>query len=475
MKEYPLFLAGQWIQSNQTLSVNAPWDGTELARVHLADESLIEQAIQKGLEAQKSLLHWPAYKRADFLREVALKLKNQAERFALSLAREAAKPYQDALGEVLRASETFLIASEEARRFSGEYMRLDWTAAGEGLSGRTRWVPSGLVAGISPFNFPLNLAVHKLAPAIACGAPIVLKPASSTPLATLMLAELFQEVGGLPQGAVSILPASREAGNLLVTHPQIATLSFTGSDKVGWKLKQAAGKKKSIMELGGNAALIISEHAPPIHDFIGQLTKGCFAYAGQICIHTQRIFVHHSRFDETAEALVREAKNLNVGPPESPNTNFSCMIDASNAKRVSDWIQEAINQGAKALLHGKQKGTLHEPTILTQTKAQMSVRSEELFGPAVCIEPYHDFQEALQLVNEGRYGLQAGLFTSRDSEIQEAFQNLDVGGLLINRTPTLRLDHMPYGGVKDSGLGREGVRYAMKDYCEPRLLVHPGW
>lgn len=475
MKEYPLFLAGQWIQSNQTLPVYAPWDGSELATVHLADESFIELAIQKGCEAKKELLNWPAYKKANFLREVAQRLLNQAEFFALSLAQEAAKPYQDALAEVLRASETFLIASEEARRFSGEYLRLDWTSSGEGLSGRTRWIPSGLVAGISPFNFPLNLAVHKLAPAIACGAPIILKPASSTPLATLMLAELFQEIGGLPSGAVSILPANRKAGNLLVTHPNIATLSFTGSDEVGWNLKQAAGKKKSILELGGNAALIISEHAPPLAEFIAQVTKGAFGYAGQICIHTQRIFVHQSRFEETAEALVREAKSLKVGPPESQETNFSCMIDESNARRVSEWIQEALSQGAEALLMGKQIGTLHEPTILTQTLPHMKVRAEELFGPAVCIEPYHDFAEALALVNEGRYGLQAGLFTTRDQEIQEAFQNLDVGGLLINRTPTLRLDHMPYGGVKDSGLGREGVRYAMQDYCEPRLLVHPGW
>jgi acyl-CoA reductase-like NAD-dependent aldehyde dehydrogenase len=327
----------------------------------------------------------------------------------------------------------------------------------------------GLVAGIAPFNFPLNLAVHKIAPAIAAGCPIILKPASATPLSTLELAKIIHQTA-LPKGAVSVLPMDRKAGNQLVTDERFKLLSFTGSPVVGWEMKRNAGKKKVVLELGGNAAVIIT----PTADFEKAVAKSMiagFSYSGQICIHAQRFFVHESVFNHFTNLFLTAAKKLKQGNPENEDTDVSNMIDAENAKRVETWINEAIQQGAAVLLGGKRTGNYIEPTVLTNTNKDMEVCSKEIFGPVVTIEKYSTFPEAVEMVNDSDFGLQAAVFTLSDAEITTAFDTIETGGVIINDVPTFRVDHMPYGGVKDSGLGREGVKYAIMDMMEARILV----
>ncbi|MBU2650811.1 MAG: aldehyde dehydrogenase family protein, partial [Bacteroidetes bacterium] len=346
---------------------------------------------------------------------------------------------------------------------------IDWTPAGTGKEGIVGYFPIGLVAGISPFNFPLNLAVHKIAPAIAAGCPIILKPSSNTPLSTLLLATIIDQTE-LPKGAVSILPMDRKTGNLMVTDERFKLLSFTGSPEVGWKMKEDAGKKKVILELGGNAGVIVSNSAN-LEKAVPKCVNGGFAYSGQVCIHTQRIYVQEDVFERFADMFVEQTRKLNAGDPENPETDISVMIDEENAKRVEVWVQEAIDDGAAILCGGKRKAAYFEPTVLTNTRFDMKVCSLEIFGPVVVIEKYRSFQDAVNEINKGRFGLQTGVFTNRIDEMNMAFHDLEVGGVIINDVPTFRVDHMPYGGVKDSGLGREGVKYAMMDMLEPKILV----
>jgi acyl-CoA reductase-like NAD-dependent aldehyde dehydrogenase len=351
-----------------------------------------------------------------------------------------------------------------------EYMSLDWTLTGRNKEGLVRYFPAGIVAGIAPFNFPLNLAVHKLAPAIAAGCPIILKPASATPLSTLALARIIDK-SGLPKGAVSILPMSRSTGNLLATDERIQVLSFTGSPVVGWELKKQSGKKKVVLELGGNAGVIVTQSAD-ISKIMSVCVTGGFAYSGQICIHAQRFYVHRSLYKEFLETFRKATLALVYGDPLDKNTNISSMIDEENAKRVDDWVKEAVKAGAKIICGGKRNGTYYEPTVLTETTTSMKVNAEEVFGPVVCIEKYDgSIENAVRLINDTRFGLQCGIFTDSVEELDYAFRNLEVGGVIHNNVPTLRFDQMPYGGVKESGLGREGVKYAMMDMLEARVLV----
>jgi glyceraldehyde-3-phosphate dehydrogenase (NADP+) len=350
-----------------------------------------------------------------------------------------------------------------------EYISLDWTTPGENKEGLVKYFPIGLVAGIAPFNFPMNLAVHKLAPAIAAGCPIILKPASSTPLSTLELAKIIDKTE-LPKGAVSVLPMNRKAGNQLVTDERFKLLSFTGSPVIGWEMKKNAGKKKVILELGGNAAVIVT----PSTDMEKALPKTIvagFSYSGQICIHAQRFFVHESVFEKFTAAFIKATKKLKQGDPADAATDISAMIDEENAIRVETWIKEAKAQGAKILLGGKRTGTYVEPTIITNTSNKMNVCNKEIFGPVVTIEKYSTFKQAVKILNDSDFGLQAGVFTNDLTEVDYAFNNIETGGVIINDVPTFRVDHMPYGGVKDSGLGREGVKYAIMDMMEARILV----
>jgi len=469
MKEYKIYAAGEFHTTNSILPVYNPYNNEQIARTYLADSSLLEKAIVKAQAVETELRNMPSFVKYEILMQIAEAMKSQKEELASILAQEAAKPMKYALAEIARAITTFVAAAEESKRLPMEYMRLDWASTGKGKEGLVKYFPVGLIAGISPFNFPMNLAVHKIAPAIAAGCPIILKPASSTPLSTLELARIIDETT-LPKGTVSILPMDRKTGNLLVTDERFKLLTFTGSPVVGWKMKAGAGKKKVVLELGGNAGVIVTRSADMKHA-VNRCIVGAFAYAGQVCIHTQRIYVEKNIFNEFKEKFIAEAKKLKAGHPLETATDITSMIDEKNAIRVEDWVNNAIKSGAEVLCGGKRNGSFYEPTVLTKTKKEMDVSSKEIFGPVVILEQYDKFEEAVDLVNDSIYGLQAGVFTNQIDELNYAFANLHVGGVIHNDVSLFRVDHMPYGGIKDSGLGREGVKYAMLDMMEPKILV----
>lgn len=468
---YPIYVAGEFKETQNTLEVINPHTNETVATTYLATEKEFETATEGALAVQSTLADWPTHKRAEVLEQVAISLTRDRERLGKILAQEAAKPLKYAIGEIDRAAATFKAAAEETKRIPGEeFIRLDWTTSGENKVGIVRQFPIGPVAGIAPFNFPLNLAVHKIAPAIAAGCPIVLKPASSTPLSTLELAKIIDETD-LPKGAVSILPMDRITGNKLVTDDRYKLLSFTGSPGVGWKMKADAGEKPVVLELGGNAGVIISESSTITDTMIKNCLNGAFSYQGQVCIHTQRFYVHESHLNKFVDQLKYGAENLIHGLPDNPETEFSAMIDKKNAQRIENWVDEAIEAGAQLITGGKREGALYKPTILTNVPKDAKIMAEEAFGPVIIIESFNNFSDALQKTNDSVFGLQAGVFTDRIDELNQAFKALEVGGVIHNGVPTFRVDHMPYGGVKQSGLGREGVKYAMQDMLEPRILV----
>lgn len=469
MEKYRFYARGEFRSSKDILEVTNPYSGKVAGITSLAGKPELEKAVEKALSVKEELTDLPSGEKYEILMQIASRLKKQRHLFGELIATESGKPIRYALGEVDRGIQTFVVAAEECKRIPSEYLDLEWTPAGEGREGILRYFPAGLVAGISPFNFPLNLAVHKLAPAIAAGCPIILKPSSSTPLTTLKLAEIM-DATELPKGAVSIMPMSRETGNSLVTDERFALLSFTGSPAVGWKMKSEAGRKKVVLELGGNAGVIVSESADP-EKAVPKCITGSFAYSGQVCIHTQRIFVQEKIFDDFVHRFVEGTKKLRQGDPLDENTDISAMIDEANARRVEEWVQEAVDAGAKILCGGNRKGSYFEPTVMTGTRSEMKVCGLEVFGPVVSIEKYTHFDEALKEVNNSRYGLQAGVFTDNVTEMDAAFRHLEVGGVILNDIPGFRVDHMPYGGVKDSGFGREGVKYSIRHMLEPRLLV----
>jgi acyl-CoA reductase-like NAD-dependent aldehyde dehydrogenase len=469
MTDYPIYAAGKFIKTSQKLDVVNPYSGDVFATTYLANSADLENAIIAALEVQESLKSLSSFSKYGILREISDTIIKDRQRLAEVLCRESAKPIRYALGEIDRAAQTFLIAAEECKRLPKEYISLDWTKSGEKKEGLVKYFPIGLVAGIAPFNFPLNLAVHKIAPAIAAGCPIILKPASSTPLSTLELARIIDSTT-LPKGAVSILPMDRRTGNQLVTDERFKLLSFTGSPVVGWEMKKNAGRKKVVLELGGNAAVIISKSAN-IDEAVKRSLIGGFAYSGQVCIHAQRFFVDESVFPEFVKKFTEGAKQLKEGNPVEKETEIAGMIDQENADRVEKWVNESVKQGAEILLGGKKKGIYFEPTILTKTSAKMKVVAEEVFGPVVIIEKFKAFNQAVAMVNESKFGLQAGVFTNDLQETDYAFNNIEAGGIIINDTPIFRVDHMPYGGVKESGQGREGVKYAIMDMMEARILV----
>lgn len=469
MKTYAACIGGEFRELFTTFEVINPYTNRIFARCSLAGKQELEEAITLAQAVEKEMATMPSFKKQEILNGIAQGLNNERNEMAKLIAHEAGKPLKYALGEVDRAAQTYRIAAEECKRLPSEYFQLDWTPAGEGKEGLVKYFPVGLVAGISPFNFPLNLTSHKIAPAIAAGCPIILKPASSTPLSALELARIAYSAG-LPKGALSILPMDRVTGNQLVTDERFKLLTFTGSPQVGWKMKEMAGKKRVVLELGGNAGVVVSVSAD-LEKAIKKCVIGAFAYSGQVCIHTQRIYVHQSIFDSFIDKMKDLSSNLTIGDPLDNSTDISAMIDEENASRVAKWVQEAIQGGAKLIVGGKQKGNVYEPTILTQTKPNMKVCCEEVFGPVVIVESFNEFPEAINAINNSQFGLQAGVFTNQIDEELYAFNELKVGGVIINDVPTFRVDHMPYGGVKDSGLGREGVKYAMHDMLEPKLLV----
>ena len=463
------FVDGKWIERGELAEIRSPYDDAVIAQVFQGTRADAELAIASAVKAFGTTRRLPAFERQRVLRRVAQSISQQKDEFSRTLAQEAGKPIKAARTEVDRAVFTFNVAAEESTRIYGEYLPLDWQEYTVGRWGIVRRFPLGPIAGITPFNFPLNLVAHKVAPAIAAGCPLVLKPAPQTPLCSILLAEAVQQAGW-PDGGLNVIPLSNEDAGLLVSDDRLKMISFTGSAAVGWAIKRNAGKKKVILELGGNAALIV--HSDADLPFAAErCVAGAFAYAGQTCISVQRVLVERSVYGKFVDLLIAGARKLRVGDPMEESTDVGPLIRESDAIRAADWIQEAVRGGARLLCGGQRKGPLLEPTVLTGTRTDMKVNCQEIFAPVVTVEPYDDFDKAIRQVNSSAYGLQAGIFT-RDAKLMfTAYEELEVGGLIAGDVPSFRIDHMPYGGVKDSGLGREGLRYAIEEMTEPKLLV----
>jgi acyl-CoA reductase-like NAD-dependent aldehyde dehydrogenase len=463
------YLDGKWLEEGDIVEIRAPYDGAVVARVYQGRREHADAAIAAAVKAFGTTRRLPAFERQRVLRRIADGIHDRRDEFSRMLALEAGKPIKNARTEVDRAVFTFNVAAEETVRGYGEYLPLDWQQSTAGRWGIVKRFPLGPVAGITPFNFPLNLVAHKVAPAIASGCSMVLKPAPQTPLSSLLLAEVIQQAGW-PDGGFNAVLLSNEDSGLLVTDERIKLISFTGSAAVGWAIKNNAGKKKVALELGGNSGVIVHSDADLAYA-AGRCITGAFSYAGQACISVQRIFVEQSVFGRFVELLLEGVSKLRVGDPLDEKSDVGPLIRESHAIRAYDWIQEAVRAGARLLCGGQRRGAILEPTVLTSTKPTMKVNCQEIFAPVVTVEPYSDFSNALRQVNNSPYGLQAGLFTRDAKLIFQAYDELDVGGLIAGDVPTFRIDHMPYGGVKDSGLGREGLRYAIEEMTEPKLLV----
>jgi len=467
---HKIFLAGRWVESPDVLEVVNPADpSTPAGWTYTATDAQFDEAVDAAVAAFEVTRTLPAYERGRILREISAGIRARREELGRLIALESGKPIRDALVEVDRAVLTFRLGAEEAERMTGELIPLDLMPASKGRIGITRRFPIGPIAAISPFNFPLNLAAHKLSPAIASGNPIVLKPPSKDPLTMLAVAEII-EAAGVPAGSVSILPMTRELGDRMVADDRFKLLTFTGSPSVGWRMKERAGKKKVVLELGGNAGVIVDKSAD-LDWAVKRCLVGAFAYAGQVCISVQRAFIHEDVWDEFMNRFVEGARALKVGDPLDPTTDLGPMVDENAAGRTQRWVDEAVALGGTLLLGGRADGTFFPPTILTDVPPTAQVCSNEAFAPLVVAFKFHDFDEAIAGVNDSMFGLQTGVFTNDLAGAWRAFGELEVGGVIVNDVPTYRIDHMPYGGVKDSGLGREGLRYAMDDMTEIRIMV----
>lgn len=468
-KRHPIFLAGEWVESDDPVSIINPYDGSVVGVTFNASADQLDRATAAAVDAFAVTSKMPTYDRAALLGRIANGLAERRDEVVRLIALEAGKPIREGETEVDRGVFTLRTAAEEAKRIDGEVIPLDLLPSSKGRFGIVRRFPIGPIAGISPFNFPLNLALHKLAPAIASGNPIVLKPPSKDPLTMLLVAEIL-EASGVPKGAVSILPMSREVGNQMVEDDRFKLLSFTGSPDVGWEMKRQAGMKKVVLELGGNAGVIVDSDADL--DFaVNRVKFGAFAYAGQVCISVQRVFVVDDVYDAFRDALVEQVKTVKLGDPLDRATELGPMIDERAAGRTQRWIDQAVAEGARVLTGGRADGRFFEPTVIENAKSESFVCSREAFAPLVTLFPVKSFGEAINRVNDSDFGLQAGVFTNRLEHALAAFEWLEVGGVIINDVPTYRIDHMPYGGVKSSGLSREGVRYTVEDMTEPRLMV----
>jgi len=462
-------IGGEWRSSDEVLEVKFPYDGTVVDSVYMAQPQDLEDAMAAAVRGFEITRKLPAYKRTEILQNLHRLMRERFDELVDVMIMEGGKNRKTAVGEMTRALQTIFVSSEEARRIGGEVFSIDWTPAGENRQGFTRRAPIGTILGITPFNYPINLACHKIGPAIASGNAMILKPAEKTPLSSVILAELVLEAGYPPE-AFSMVNCWGPQAEIMVTDPRIAMLSFTGSASVGWMLKGKAGHKKIALELGGNAGLIVHNDAD-LALAVDQAASGGFANAGQNCIAVQRILIQNDIFETFTDQFISAVKNLKVGDPRDAATDIGPLITLRDAERAENWVQEAIQAGASLLYGGTREGTLMQPTVLTQTTRDMKVSCEEVFAPVVTLSPYQTWDDAIAIINDSEYGLQAGIFTNDMKRIMDAWDRIDVGGLQVNSVSTFRVDHMPYGGIKASGFGREGVKYTIDEMTEIRLMV----
>jgi acyl-CoA reductase-like NAD-dependent aldehyde dehydrogenase len=468
-ESYPYYLANEAISANTDLDVVDKYTGEVATRVALADPAVIDRAIEAAVQATGPLRELAPYERQEVLNHCVRRFTERAEEFAQALCVEAGKPIRDSRGEVSRLIDTFRVAAEESVRIEGEVMNLEISARARGYRGMTQRVPIGACSFIAPFNFPLNLAAHKIAPALAVGCPFVLKPASLTPVGALLIGEVLAETD-LPAGAFSILPCRRDGADLFTTDDRLKLLSFTGSPKVGWELKARAGRKRVVLELGGNAACIVDEGAD-LKDTVERLVFGAFYQSGQSCVGVQRIIAHESLYEKLREMLVDRTRKLVSGDPKKESTFIGPMISEHEAQRLEGWIAQAVVSGATLLCGGQRNGAILDATLLENVSADQDVCRQEAFGPVSVLSRFTQFEDAIAEANDSDFGLQTGVFSKDIDKLLRAWDSLEVGGVIINDVPSWRVDNMPYGGVKDSGLGREGVRFAIEDMTELRLLV----
>jgi acyl-CoA reductase-like NAD-dependent aldehyde dehydrogenase len=465
-------IGGSLRESQQVETIKNPFDGSVVGTVHLATLEDVDDAITAATAAFPVMRAMPVHERARILNRVATMLDERLDRYAELMSKECGKPIVACRGEVRRAVITFRLGAAEAQRMGGEVMPIDIEARAEGRLCFFQRVPRGPVAAISPFNFPLNLIAHKLSPAFAVGATVVLKPPPQCPLSGHALGDLFAEAG-LPAGALSVLACAPDVAQRLVEDERLKVLSFTGSAAVGWHLKSLAGRKQVLLELGGNAPCIVDEGAD-LDAALPAIVAGAWAYSGQVCVKVQRLLVHRSLYEGFVERFVDATRALKVGDPSDEATTVGPLIDAGQVKRVLSWIHEATEAGANLRCGGEAEGNCISPAVFTDVPADAKIWREEVFGPVTVVEPFGDFDDAIRAANETRYGLQAGVFTPSIAHAMKAIRELDYGGVLINDVPTFRMDNFPYGGVKDSGIGREGVRFAMEDMTEPKVAVIHG-
>ena len=466
---YPYFLAGELISSEHQIQVTDKFSGQVVSSVSLATPDVFEAALNSASDSRRAMKELPPFERKAILSHCVKRFHEQFEELAMALCIEAGKPIKDARGEVSRLIDTFEIAAEESVRIGGEVMNLEISARAKGYRGMYQRMPIGVCSLITPFNFPLNLVAHKVAPAIAAGCPFILKPASLTPIGSLMIGEILAETN-LPRGGFSILPSTRQDALALTTDDRIQLLSFTGSQDVGWELKKKAGKKKVILELGGNAACIVDKDTD-LADATERLIVGAFYQSGQSCIGVQRIIIHTDIYDELKQRLINATQKLVIGDPKDESTFIGPLIAEKEAARLEGWITEAEQLGAKRLCGGNRNQAFLEPTLMENVPRSANLYAREAFGPVAILSRFERFDDAIAEVNDSIFGLQAGVFTRDLYKTQKAWDQLEVGGVVIGDVPSWRVDHMPYGGIKESGQGREGVRFAIEDMTEIRNLV----
>lgn len=469
--EYGLIIGGKKVKTDKKSKVIEKFSGKQVAEVSVATEKEVEEAVQLAYNSRKTIASLPAHKRAEIIFKAAEIIKSKRDFLGKLIAMEAGKPIKYALGEVDRCIENLTFAGEEAKRIHGETFQVDASKAGENRYGFYERFPIGVVAAISPFNFPLNLAAHKIGPAIAAGCPVILKPAGVTPLSGIELIKAFVEAG-VPEGAVSCLNGSGSVvGEMLIRDSRVSKISFTGSREVGEHITKVAGLKKVTMELGSNSAVLIDEDFENLDYAVDRCVLGAYYNQGQVCISVQRIYVLRKLFEEFIEKFVNKTEQQVVGDPLDSATDVGPMISEAEAVRVESWIDEAVKEGAKVLTGGKREGLIYYPTVIVDADDEMKIVKEELFAPAVVIQPVDSFEEGVERIENSSFGLQTGIFTSNVNKAFYAFKNINVGGVMINDIPSFRVDHMPYGGNKGSGLGREGARFAIEDMTVLKAII----